>query len=172
MNLSFGGKALNMGGGVCAPIPKSKASKKEDDAGKQRLEKLADLQKGRSWCEEDLANFASTREEGDKWKFYKVNMVNEMKCYIPGCAPIEVCVVFSREGWSSKTGKIFKPVKDVSREDVEEFISKFCSMEESASNKASGASASTEAHPFKCPCCDPELKVFDRMLAGELDAGW
>ena len=53
-------------------------------------------------------------------------MVQEVRCFIPGCAPIEVCIVFSKEGSTSKTGKIFKPVIDCTENDVKDFINNFC----------------------------------------------
>ena len=99
-------------------------------------------------------------------------MVQEVRCYIPGCAPVEVVVLFSKEGASTKSGKIFKPMVDVSLEDVTSFVTKFCVLEEKKGTSSSSAKSSGESHPFQCPCCNPDLKAFDRMLAGELDAGW
>ena len=43
-------------------------------------------------------------------------MVNEMKCYEPGCAPLETVV--SLLGQKSIVFKIFKPVKEVIPQDV------------------------------------------------------
>ena len=112
-------------------------------------------------------------------------MVQEVRCFIPGCAPIEVCIVFSKEGSTSKTGKIFKPVIDCTENDVKDFINNFCNstspsddlsnVNNNNTSTDTGINPINEDHPFKCPCCDPDIKNLDRMLNGKdafLDAGW
>ena len=112
------------------------------------------------------------KSKDNAFEGYKVSMVQEVRCYIPGCAPVEVVIIFSKEGASSKNGKIFKPMSDVSKADVKSFVTKFCSLEEKQGVSSNPSKTSGESHPFQCPCCNPDLKAFDRMLAGELDAGW
>ena len=119
------------------------------------------------------------------WTGYDISMVQEVRCFIPGCAPIEVCIVFSKEGSTSKTGKIFKPVIDCTENDVKDFINNFCNstspsddlsnVNNNNTSTDTGINPINEDHPFKCPCCDPDIKNLDRMLNGKdafLDAGW
>ena len=190
--MNFGASALNLQAGVCAPIAKKPAGEKggndaavkgsgvdakEGAEKKAEEEKLKNIDRVRGWCEEEFKQYLSEKKGGPSaFEGYKVSMVQEVRCYIPGCAPVEVVIVFSKERSSSKNGKIFKPMVDVTLADVKTFVTKFCSLDEKGdggtSSSASSSKSSGESHPFQCPCCNPDLKAFDRMLAGELDAGW
>ena len=176
---------------ACKPIQKKEVDKKtEEELEKERqLLKVQKLQTVEDWAKRFfdvyLKSSSDTGQEQKKsaWSGYAVTMVQEVRCFIPGCAPIEVCIVLSKPGSSSKTGKIFKPVMDVTEEDTKTFINNFCSSTSPADDETLSApkndnvtqSGRNEDPPFRCPCCDPDIKNFDRMLNGKdvfLDAGW
>lgn len=201
MNFSFGGKGIDTSSKFCKPITNAvekKKSKKEIEEEKQKL-KLEKLKVVEKWAKSYLESYLnennsdtndnnnnSTSKKKSLWDGYDIAMVQEIKCFIPGCAPIEVCIVFSKEGSTSKTGKIFKPVIDCSEDDVKEFITNFCNStspsdddnvntKNNSPSSTGGVNQTNEDHPFRCPCCDPDIKNFDRMLNGKeafLDAGW
>ena len=215
MNFSFGGKAINTSAKFCAPIKKItvdeiKKTPQEIEAEKQKL-KLEKQNTVEKWAKiyleiylnndnnnttkkTDTNSTKTTKKEDDNkgsnnkksaWTGYDISMVQEVRCFIPGCAPIEVCIVFSKEGSTSKTGKIFKPVIDCTENDVKDFINNFCNstspsddlsnVNNNNTSTDTGINPINEDHPFKCPCCDPDIKNLDRMLNGKdvfLDAGW
>ena len=191
MNFSLGGMGLGAKPQVCKPIQKKTVDKKSEEelAKEQQRLKVQKLQTVEDWAkrflDEYLKGTGDTGQEQKKsaWSGYEIAMVQEIRCFIPGCAPIEVCIVFSKSGSSSKTGKIFKPAMDVTEEDTKSFVNNFCNSTSPADDEtlnppkddAGSQSVRNEDHPFRCPCCDPDIKNFDRMLNGKdvfLDAGW
>ena len=129
MNFSFGGAGFLAKPQVCKPIQKKEVDKKsEEELAKERQRlKVQKLQTVEDWAKRFfdvyLKSSSDTGQEQKKsaWSGYAITMVQEVRCFIPGCAPIEVCIVLSKPGSSSKTGKIFKPVMDVTEEDAKSF---------------------------------------------------
>ena len=114
-------------------------------------------------------------EEDDGLHGYTV-LVQEMTCNIPGCAPIETVVAMLKRG-ANRNGKILKPIAEVTEEDVAELLVEMIGDPEATARAAdggddkAGSSATNvqknrddQAHPFLCPCCNPEVTKFDKML--------
>ena len=76
--------------------------------------------------------------------------------------------MLSKPGSSSKTGKIFKPVMDVTEEDTKTFIDNFCSSTSPADDETLSApkndnvtqNGRNEDHPFSMPLLRPRHKKF------------
>jgi hypothetical protein len=108
-------------------------------------------------------------------------LVQEMTCNIPGCAPIETVVAMLKRG-ANRNGKILKPIAEVTEEDVAQLLVEMIGDPTGAAAATDGggggggnsAAASSvlntqekrddQAHPFLCPCCNPEVTKFDKML--------
>ena len=127
----------------------------------------------------------SSDDEDDGLHGYTV-LVQEMTCNIPGCAPIETVVALLKRG-ANHNGKIFKPIAEVTKEEANELLDQMlrgetftdggdASTTSSTSGGGSGEKKSTsqkksqlmqtdnDPHPFLCPCCNPEVTKFDKML--------
>ncbi len=117
-------------------------------------------------------------------------LVQEMTCNIPGCAPIETVVAMLKRS-ANRNGKIFKPIAEVAEGDVDTLMLELFgdpnAVEASAAadsvsgeRKTDGAAAAANTttttkpkkkkkrddagHPFLCPCCNPDVTRFDKML--------
>ena len=75
-------------------------------AADEKKAKRKALMKVQRWVEDALP------EEYEAW----VVMASELRCYVPGCAPLETVV--SLLGPKAQIFKIFKPAKDVEPHDV------------------------------------------------------
>ena len=119
-------------------------------------------------------------------------LVQEMTCNIPGCAPIETVVAMLKRG-ANRNGKIFKPIAEVTEGDVDALMLELfgdpnsvetamsAADSTSGESKTDGAAAATNTtvaaatkkktkkrddagHPFLCPCCNPDVTRFDKMI--------
>ena len=111
-------------------------------------------------------------------------LVQEMACNIPGCAPIETVVALLKRG-ANHNGKIFKPIAEVTKEEANELLDQMLRGETFTDGGDASTTSSTsgggekkattqkksqlmqtdnDPHPFLCPCCNPEVTKFDKML--------
>jgi hypothetical protein len=65
-------------------------------------------------------------------------LVTELACAVPGCAPIETMVAFWTEGDKRHHFKVFKPVAEVTEDDLPPAWMKNALM---------------DVEGFGCPCC-------------------
>ena len=113
-------------------------------------------------------------------------LVQEMTCTIPGCAPIETVVALLKRG-ANHNGKIFKPIAEVTAEEAKELLDQMLrgeifqdggassgkgkeaeladkGEEKTTTKKSQLMQTDNDPHPFLCPCCNPEVTKFDKML--------
>ena len=127
--------------------------------------------------------------DSDDGLFGYTVLVQEMTCTLPGCAPIETVVALLKRN-ANHNGKIFKPIAEVTLDDAKLIVGKMFGDAEpeekdrmhtataegggggSSSSSSSGEQKSNtptmvtdnDPHPFLCPCCNPEVTKFDKML--------
>lgn len=126
-----------------------------------------------------VSNSDSDSDSDDGLHGYTV-LVQEMTCNIPGCAPIETVVAMLKRG-ANRNGKILKPIAEVTEEDVAQLLVEMIGspMAGAAADGGGGGGGNSaaessvlstqekrddQAHPFLCPCCNPEVTKFDKML--------
>ena len=103
--ISFGGAGFLAKPQVCEPIQKKEVDKKSEEElaqERQRL-KVQKLQTVEDWAKRFFdvylkSNSDTGQEQKNRPGSYGISMVQEVRCFIPGCAPIEVCIVFSKPG--------------------------------------------------------------------------
>ena len=93
-------------------------------------------------------------------------IVLEVRCFEPGCVPIETVIMLSpiettgTSGATRSTFKILKPSKEVTKADVSETFKTVLESEatnDSTSDSPLKDTTGTESvgHAVNCPCCDP-----------------
>jgi len=80
------------------------------------------VEKVKSWVEHWLSTSSSTSSSSsDPFTV----MVSQIKCTEQGCAPIETVVSLLQSN-NNKSGKIFKPIKDVTQEETIQLLETLC----------------------------------------------
>ena len=82
---------------------------KKDNSVAENVEKV------KRWAELWLAEFSENKED------LPTVMVSELKCTEEGCTPIETVISLLHSS-GNKSGKIFKPIKDVTHKDTISFL--------------------------------------------------
>jgi hypothetical protein len=80
------------------------------------------VEKVKSWVEHWLSASSSSSSIGDQ---PPTVMVSQIKCTEQGCAPIETVVSLLQPN-NNKSGKIFKPIKDVTQEETIQLLETLC----------------------------------------------
>jgi hypothetical protein len=75
--------------------------------------------KVKRWVELWLAEFSENNKEDLN---LPTVMVSELKCTEEGCTPIETVISLLHSSAGNKSGKIFKPIKDVTHKDTISFL--------------------------------------------------
>jgi hypothetical protein len=130
------------------------------------------------------AEDSDSDSDSDDGLFGYTVLVQEMTCTLPGCAPIETVVALLKRN-ANHNGKIFKPIAEVILDDAKLLVGKMFGDAEpeekdrmhsaeggdtSSSSSGEGKSSTpamvtdNDPHPFLCPCCNPEVTKFDKML--------
>ena len=105
----------------------------------KNAERVAFVRTVRGWIEHairlrtDLSQDKTSNHDDDSDSdddmFGFTVLVQEMQCNIPGCAPIETVVALLKSG-SNHSGKIFKPIAEVTREEAEELLERMLSTDQ------------------------------------------